>query len=84
MDPHYIEWRGPSYWVMEHRWDDMVDDIHILVTRLKEQNEGKLPPDLKLREENFRVKMDDQKGERNPDLFFDIVELALHIIADII
>jgi hypothetical protein len=78
--PHYLEWRRDRYWVMEHRWDDMVNDIHIMITRLKEQNKGKLPPDLNLMDERFQQRVEVAKGKKDSSKLGDILEFALDLI----
>jgi hypothetical protein len=79
-DPHYIEWKANRYWVMEHRWDDMIDDIHSMVNELKEQNKGKLPPDLIFREKNFQQNKKNRTENKGWDIFAEIIEIANDIL----
>jgi hypothetical protein len=64
---------------MEHRWDDMVNDIHIMVTRIKEQNKGELPPDLNLIDQRFQQHVEISRKKKNSIITFELLEIAMEI-----
>ena len=80
MDPHYIEWRGHSYWVMEHRWDDMVQDIHVMMERYKAENDGKVPPDLILKGVDPPEPNHAKDGGRQKNHKYDLEDLITDIL----